>query len=149
MTSRRDPTRGPHLTYDLDVLTTANHPAHRPWKFYPGVVQVQQYRIPREDTKQWARNLRFLTGPESISMNERRNCACDHLPYLTQPQCMRMVQLADCEHYVAVSWCWQAFTDQGGQSILGPDGRYRSIKGSSILLARAVNYATAHGFPLV
>ena len=86
--------------------------------FSEQVLEISRHIIPQENTRKWARNLRFLspaTRPQAVSPTGEAACLCESWPVFQPTDVQReslfltdTADLPDCTHYVAVSYCWKS-----------------------------------------
>ncbi|KAJ9655403.1 hypothetical protein H2198_005707 [Neophaeococcomyces mojaviensis] len=132
---------------------------------------LQDFLGPRVESEKWARNLRFLTPvtdteddttpttpEETLATDE---CICPSFPTFhdhVNRDLLRVTsvnEFPDCNHYVAVSWCWDhAGTPSGAPGapteyviVQGP--LRRSCTLPSYVLSRAISFAAYYEVPFL
>ncbi|KAL8664898.1 MAG: hypothetical protein Q9168_007815, partial [Polycauliona sp. 1 TL-2023] len=133
------------------------------------VLQVQACAEPREKAVRWANNLKFLTpyhpGPQhttrpappgDIVPSEDKPCSCAEVPYMTHgdSQDLVLLQVPECCHYVAVSYCWRpsenaAHLEQLSSYRVYSSAGERANRARPHILMRALRYAASYRCGLV
>ena len=108
------------------------------------MVEIQKYTVSREQSEEWAANLRFLHVAKLGAISPKRQSR--HIP-LT-----RKGQFPNCHKYVAVSYRWQTPSDpetNPAYLIIDADGSQRGNKAPNEILNRAINFALANRIPFI
>ena len=111
---------------------------------------------PTEEDADTDSDVSNISRPSMISIQSRSECCCRQKPYfpiegLSELQITTKdpPEIADCIHYVAISYCWKSQEEENPKySVQGVKGQ-RPNRAPSVILARAVAFAAHHNLGLV
>lgn len=156
---------------DLDIHKTFGE-LYRSDEVAKILQELQQYLKTRDESREWARNLRFLApmagvparhdpdeDHDSASMSDECVCggriAFHNAPSQDTLEVTGALDFPDCRHYVAVSWTWPS--DQDAHAAVGAPANYvvktgdgpRGCKVPRNILSRASSYAAHYNLPFI
>lgn len=136
------PSDARHLTGQQDThLTLGQIHSQSSLALVSQMLEIQRYTVSREQSEEWAANLRFLNVKNLGPRGQLRHIS------LTLKGEYRYRS-----DYVAVSYRWQIPSDPEPNPvylIIDADGEQRGNKAPNSVLDRAINYALDHGIPFI
>lgn len=132
------------------------------------ILKIQQFRTgARDRSLLWASNLRFLSVPSSDDARKTKSpspqpgkpgsCRCAEFPSFAALESDRILELSTvpgCQHYAAVSYCWQSSMSSDEECEEAPyliktGNGLRKSRAPTRILKRAISYAATYNISLI